>query len=522
VLPGQRYLPEDILRIAWRRKWIILIPFVVATISGVLVTNRLPNKFKSETLILVVPQRVPESYVRPTVTAPIEGRLASIQHQILSRSRLERIIVDFSLYPEVRARRPMEAVVDIMRQDIEGPTLERGDAFRVAYVNHNARLAQQVTERLASLFIEENLRDRHVLAEGTSHFLDIQLDDARARLLEHERKLEIYRRHYSGELPDQVQSNLQAIQRAQIQIQTLQDSNGRDSERRLEFNRQIGELEAGTLLTVPAIAPPSTPSRPESITQQLAKELETLRVLQLRYTSEHPDVVGTKKRIGELQARLEAEGAAARGEKGEIVPVNPTELARLTRLRELRAEVTKIEGLMAARQDEILRQQSVIDSYQAKVDIAPTRQSDLTELMRDYSTLQSSYTSLVAKREDSRIAANLEKRQIGEQFKVLDPAQLPVRPFGPNRLRLNLMAAVAGLLLGLGIAGLLEYLDQSIKSEDDVLRVLQVPVLASIPMMRSERELVEQRRRRLLAGLAAGVAIVISVSVYAVWKLQVF
>jgi uncharacterized protein involved in exopolysaccharide biosynthesis len=243
VLPGQRYLPEDLLRIAWRRKWFILLPFVAVSLGAVIVTERLPNRYRSETLILVVPQRVPESYVRSTVTARIEDRLLSIQQQILSRSRLERVIDDFNLYPEVRQKLAMEDIVDRMRTDIEGPLIERGDAFRVGYVSTDAILAQKVTQRLASLFIEENLRDRSVLAEGTNQFLDAQLEDARQRLVEHEKKLEIYRRQYAGQLPNQVDTNLQAIQTARIQFQTLAESTNRDMERRITLERQIVDLE---------------------------------------------------------------------------------------------------------------------------------------------------------------------------------------------------------------------------------------------------------------------------------------
>ena len=253
MLPGQQYLPEDLLRIAWRRKWLIVIPLVAAAIGAAVVTQRLPNLYRAETLILVVPQRVPESYVRSTVTARIEDRLSSIQQQILSRSRLERIIQDFDLYPDERRRLVMEDVVERMRRDIEGPTIERGDAFRVGFVSKDPRLAQRVTERLASLFIDENLRDREVLAEGTSQFLDAQLEDTKQRLLEKEKTLEQYRRQYSGELPTQVEANLEAIQRLQLQVQSLTEGLNRDADRRATFERQIADLEAASAAEVPIV-----------------------------------------------------------------------------------------------------------------------------------------------------------------------------------------------------------------------------------------------------------------------------
>src|SRR5262245_53506822 len=214
MIPGKKYTPEDILQMAWRHKWLIAIPAIVIGFGAAGVSRYLPNQYRSETLILVVPQRVPESYVRSTVTTRIEDRLQSIAQQILSRTRLERIIQDFNLYAKERRTGIMEDVVEGMRKDIVVQVV-KGDAFRVTYSGADPRTVMRVTERLASLFIEENLRDREVLAEGTNQFLEAQLDDARRRLIEQEKKLEAYRKRFSGELPSQLDSNLQAIQNQQ-------------------------------------------------------------------------------------------------------------------------------------------------------------------------------------------------------------------------------------------------------------------------------------------------------------------
>ena len=174
------------------------------------------------------------------MTTRIEDRLQSISQQILSRTRLERVIQDFDLYPRERALNPMEDVVEQMRRDID-VQIVKGDAFQISYVSKEPRTAMRVTERLASLFIEENLRDREVLAQGTSEFLDSQLADARRRLIEHEKKLEAYRRQFSGELPTQVTANLAAQQNIQVQLQTLTEALDHDRERRLVLERALAE-----------------------------------------------------------------------------------------------------------------------------------------------------------------------------------------------------------------------------------------------------------------------------------------
>jgi hypothetical protein len=121
--------------------------------------------------------------------------------------------------------------------------------------------------------------------------------------------------------------------------------------------------------------------------------------------------------------------------------------------------------------------------YQSRLDAAPIREAELTELMRDYETIQTIYRGLLAKREDSKVAANLEVRQVGEQFRVLDPARVPEAPFSPDRTRIELLGVAVGLLIGLGAAGLREYLDQTLKTEDDVRNVLGLPVIATVPVL---------------------------------------
>src|SRR6185503_16533672 len=179
VIPGRKYTPEDILRLAWYHKWLMIAGIVVFATAAAVVAKRLPNEFKSETLILVIPQRIPDSYVRSTVTMRIEERLRSLSQEIFSRTRLETVISEFDLYPELRKTRPMESVVEYMRTKIVVDTV-RDDAFKITYTAGAPRTAMIVTDRLASMFIDENTHDRSVMADSTNQFLESQLDDSRA------------------------------------------------------------------------------------------------------------------------------------------------------------------------------------------------------------------------------------------------------------------------------------------------------------------------------------------------------
>ena len=505
MLPGKKYTPEDVLSILKRRFWLLLVPLAVIGAAAGLAGRTLPNLYRSETLILVVPQRVPENFVKSTVTTRIEDRLQSITQQILSRTRLERIIQDFDLYPEERRTGIMEDVVEKMRKDISTPPV-RGDAFRVAYVGREPRTVMRVTERLASLFIEENLRDRELQAEGTNLFLESQLEEARRRLIEQEKKLEVYRRQHAGELPSQLDSNLQVIQNTQMQIQAILESINRDSDRRLVLERQIAEASAAPAeLPTPAAPLGSDPATTGTAAQQLEAARAQLQALQLRLKSGHPDIGLMQRRIRDLERKAEAEALAAPvTPDGAPSATSPAELQRQQRLAALRGELEQLDRQIAQKTENERRLRSVTQTYQARAEAAPARETELVELMRDYTTLQTMYTSLLQKKEESKISANLERRQIGESFKLLDPARLPERPFSPDRRMINMGGVAAGLGLGLALIALLEYKDSSFKTDVEVTSVLSLPVLATVPLMQSDAERRRLFKRKLVVGVGLG------------------
>ena len=502
----------------------MVIPFAVGASGAPLISRTMPQLFRSETLIMVVPQQVPDTYVKSTVTAKMEDRLPSISNVILSRSRLERIINDFNLYPAQRRRGIMEDVVQRLRADIS-VQVEGQDSFRLKYVSTDPQTAQKVAGRLASLYIEENLRDRANLADETNLFLESQLNDAKQRLIEHEKKLEAYRKKYAGELPSQLESNLQTIRNTQAQLQSLSDSTNRIQERRLLIERQVADTRALPVEAVPAgvATPEKAPAAPTTAAQQLEASQAQLTALRLRYKPDHPDVRAMERVVRDLQVKADEEARRPQPAPAPAPVVqrvaSPMELAQQKRLRELQDELEVIDHQLAVNQAEETRLKGMMAGYQSKVDVVPTRESELVELTRDYGTLQAAYMSLLAKREDSKIAANLERRQIGEQFRILDPASLPEKPYNQQQ-RLGMMAAgaIAGLVAGLLVVGFLEYRDSSFKREGDVVRTLSLPVLALIPVIVSERERRRTQRRIWALNAAAGIALLGSAAILALWR----
>ena len=211
MLPGKKYKPEDILQILRRRYWIVLIPFAIISAGTAVVAHKLPDRYRSSALVLVVSQKVPEEYVKPTVSQRLEQRLPAITATILTRTRLEATIEQFNLYAEERRKGIMEDVVQKMKTDDIKVELKSGDAFVVSYEGTDRVVVQRVCEAITGSFITESLQDREVLAQGTDDFLGSTLDDARKNLVTYENKLADYRNQHKGELPSQLEGNLQAL-----------------------------------------------------------------------------------------------------------------------------------------------------------------------------------------------------------------------------------------------------------------------------------------------------------------------
>jgi polysaccharide chain length determinant protein (PEP-CTERM system associated) len=515
MLPGRTYKPEDILALVWKHRYLLVVPLIVGSFGGVLMSRFLPNLYQSETLIQVVPQRVPESYVQSTVTARVEDRLQSISQQIMSRTRLERIIQEFDLYPEQRRTAIMEDVVEQMRDKAIGIEMVGGrpgapvDAFRVKFTYVDPRTAMRVTERLASLFMDESRRDRGSLADATSDFLNTQLADARTRLEEQDLKLKIFTERNQGKLPTQAQQNMQAIQTTQMQVQALVESLARDRDRKLMLERLFNDVnvdpEDMPVASAPVIVtnPDGTQSEmPPSAQEQLELGRALLAQMELRLTPRHPDIIRMKRSIAELEKKAQEEALQQplSPTAAPPPPPNSREAERRAKILAMRAELESLDRQIRFKESEEQRLRGQIAEYQRRLEAVPGLQSEYISLNRDYDTLKRTYEDLLVKSEASKVSANLERRQIGEQFRVLDPARLPGRPISPNRLQINLMGVGIGLALGLALIALLEYKDSSFRTEGDIRSALVLPVVALIPRVVTRAEARRERRRRLLLG----------------------
>src|SRR5437867_797607 len=262
-----------------RRKWLAIVTFAAPFSVAVGGVTSLPNIYQATATVLVDRQQVPETFVQPTVTSALETRLQTISQEILSRSRLESLITRFGLYPDLRNRVSAEEVIERMRGDIklELKGVEaRGQreatvAFAIKYLGGDPQTVAQVTNTLASFYIEENLKVRERQATGTAAFLKVQLEETKKRLDGQERLVSEFKRRYVGELPQQMETNLAALERFHSQIRLNADTQTRAAERRQALSSQLAEAES--LLATP----PGMPGGPAAPAESSALRLTRLK-----------------------------------------------------------------------------------------------------------------------------------------------------------------------------------------------------------------------------------------------------
>jgi protein tyrosine kinase modulator len=506
-------LPDltEIKGIVRRRRWQFLVPFFCgwALVWGA--SWLIPSTYRSGTLILVEQPSVPEKYVVSNVDTDIQHQLNSITQQILSRTRLRRIIDSLGLYAEERKHKSPDDLVENMSKDIE-IELSRGDdrklsAFNIYYVNRDPKMAQLTTAELANLFIMENLEQRQEHSENTTKFLQDQLDQARARLAAQEAKLRVFKDQHLGELPTQTQSNLQILTGLQNQVQANQDSLNRAKQQNTYLESLINQYR--TMDTS------SKPSRGGTVgLTEIDKELDQLKAqladLSSHYTDKHPDVRKTKEQIArteKIREQIVADmNSRANGSTPE--PAAPTPLDQKSApLLELESQLKANRLEIANREVEIKDEQSKINQYQARLNMAPVMEQQFADITRDYDQSKTDYESLLAKKNQSEMSTDLEKTQQGERFRMLDPPNLPTRPYKPNRLLLCGAGIAVGLAFGGGFAFGQEKLSGKIYSEREIKKLVPFDVIAEIPPIESLEEQSSHRRGAWIAGAAAVVIV---------------
>jgi protein tyrosine kinase modulator len=494
--------PDQIIEIIIRRRWHIILPFIISMIAGIYYTATLTKVYEAQTLILIQPQRVPENYVQSIVDSDTSTRITTLSQQIMSRTNLEKIINDIGLFAGPKNKDIyMEDKVELLRQKIAiDVTSDRDgtDAFSIAYTGTEPEKVMKVVNGLATYFIDGNLKSRELQALGTSDFLQDELNSSRLKLEDVEETLKQYRSRYMGELPEQLETNLRILDRLQETLNDRQQALREEKARLLLIEKQIQSAQEQ-----PGIIASGAGSAPDPLSE-IDRLRHQLGDLKTRYTEKHPDVLNLEKKIAELENN-QLNGDAVEGQDSSVespVRVNPV----LEEYTQQRLEAQRDIKILEAEIEDITSQSKY---YQSRVENTPKREQELLSLRRDYENIQTSYNSLLSRKLESEISVNMEKKQKGEQFRIVDHARLPEKPINADMKKLFFMFIGAGLGAGGVIIFLLEYLDTSFRKPDDLEYILGLPVLCTVPKLIHAKE----RRMRMIdqtfALLSIGVSFVL-------------
>jgi polysaccharide chain length determinant protein (PEP-CTERM system associated) len=455
-----------------RHPWLVVVPLVLVFLGAIGLSFVLPPRYRSSTLILVAPDPMPSNLVTQMTTEKVAERLKTLRQEVQSRTRLEMVARDLDPYGTL-GKEPLIALIERMRDNVV-VNVKGNDAFSIEFEHRDPKMAMLVADRLTTLFMEEVVGGREKQVGEAYEFIESQLTTARKDLEEKEAALREFKEAHMGQLPEQVQANLATLQRLQLEQQTVADSLRRASDALLllESTPQAAALAGGS-----AAADPLTTMRAQ------------LQVALTRYTEQHPDVKALRTRIEALEAQ-----AAAGAEQPEAPPLDPAAAALQRRLREARLEVQ-------AQRQRLADVERRIAEFQARVEAAPKREQEVLGLTRDYQKLSENYTQLLAKKLDVEMAARLEQRQKGQQFRIIDPAYLPVSPSFPDRVLFAIGGALIGLLAGIGLAVGVDALDPSLKEAEEASKALRLPLLAVIPYVGLKEQ---ERLARLPDGVAWG------------------
>ncbi len=439
-----------------RRPLLVLVPWAGVIVLSLVALLILPKKYRSSTFILVEREQVPDSFVPKVSTEDQSQQLEAVRPEILSRTRLETVLEETQPYPDIESRTES---VEKMRSAIS-INVAGSDGFTIQFYHRDPHKAQEVTERLATLFINETVKARQQQVEGAVEFLVTQVSNAKRELEAKDEALRRYKERRMGTLPEQLQTNLATLQMLQREMQTVEDSLLFARERQDALTRGQGYISVGG---TSAGAVPGTTSTTSLV--ELQRQLSSLRT---RYREEHPDVQSLRARIARLEAR-QAQLTSDAQATAEL-----PDLAVRQQIEEANLEVKRLEE----RRAELERR---IATIRARVDETPRTEQELSTLTRDYRQLNENYLALLNRQLEAQMAGRLEQRWKGDRFRALDPASLPDKPYSPRRSIVLGLGVLFGLFVGLGASLAAEYLDPTVKDVEQLRFLQSHPVLTCIP-----------------------------------------
>jgi succinoglycan biosynthesis transport protein ExoP len=515
---------EEYFAIVMRRRWWILLPLFLAWLAVWAVGLILPTTYQSEALISAEQQKVSDQYVMENVNMNLQNRLQSTTQQVLSRASLQAIIKRFKLYsapPRMSGFFRPKDPIDQMRNDIKielvGSPGYRGEfvTFKIHYTADTPELAQQVNNELTSLFINENVRAERQLSENTTAFLENELVDARAKMEEQEAEVSVFRAKHVGNLPSQLQSNVQILAGLQAQLVSTQHALDASTQQKIYLESLLQQYQSAQASLGGDSAVIST--------RALDKELQDLRLrvqdLLTRYTDDHPDIVALQDKIAKTEAlRKQAEAEIASNQQTgkpttaiDFSAAEGVQRGAPTAIMQLQSQLKANHMEIQNEQQHAKDLESQTAAYQARLNMTPETEQELAVISRGYDEAKFNYNSLLQKQTQSQLATSLGQQQQGQQFRIIDPPKLPNKPSAPNRFLISVVGLALGIVLGLSVATFLELTDVRFRQEKDLEGLVPARLLVGIPRLSTPKE---DRSRLMARWMECGAVAVIALFMF--------
>ena len=553
---------DQVKGIIRRQKGLFITLFLLTWIAALCTAMLLPSIYRAESTILIEEQQIPQEFVQSTITSYVEERLQIITQQIMSRPRLQKVIDNFKLYPEMKKRHTKEEIIARLRKNISLQTISADVidrrtgrastatiAFNLSYRGKNPSTVVKVTNRLTSLYLEENLRQREERVTNITTFLDQERQELTQFISKLEEQISLFKQKHGRELPEFNAVNLQAVNRLTRDLEQNRMELRSLKARKLYLEGQIATIDPtqnsnllrsdeGRILLPPAEKlkalqfellslkarysdrHPDIKKTEREITEiktqnpdlvisadELTNKQEQLEILlrqskklQARLGDKHPDRIQSEKEIAVLRQEInnltQSDRTTASNSKNTAASNNPNNPAYINLQIQIKSAAIEIAATEAAYQ----QIKKNLADFQSRLENAPLVERDYKRMIRNLDQAQLRHTDITHKLTEAQISQEMEESQQGERFKIIDPAQTPEKPFKPNRMAIVLIGFVLALGLSTGVCALRENLDTSIKSAAELTRLTGVPVLSITPIMES---LKERRKRYWTYGLTA-------------------
>lgn len=534
-----------------RRKWWLILPFVFIVIFSGLICLILPNIYKSTATILIQSQQIPSTLVPSTVTGYAQQRIQTITQEVMSRSRILNLVKKYDLLPDKREKLTTEGIVDRIRDriilepinaEINKETQSRpvllAIAFTLSYEDKDPKKAQLVTNEISSYYLEKNLESREKYALGTTKFLEEQLKEVKSEKDKLDTELAEYRKRHLEKLPEFTNLNMQKVEKLNsdisninMQIRLLEEQKATLRNRLASLDPYTGasgrvlspeerlqqaRLERAQILSKYSSKHPLVLAKNREISLlekqagdgdnigQLKLHLHELELkladLKSRYSDRHPGVKAAMRELNEVKEEIASLGSNVQ-DNSETTAKDATNPAYVT----LKSDFDKITVSVSSLKAERARLESQMKDVYAKLYAMPEVAKKYNELDIDYQNTKAHYQELQQKLLTARVSQGMEEAQLGETFKVIEPAFLPEEPDKPNRLAIILIGIVLGIGCSVGVVSLREYTDKSVRDIETMEKITGVPVLSIIPaIITPEDKRKKKKREMILAGTSVG------------------